>query len=106
MGGIIPTDMREPRLAIESDIHLSIFPSVSSCLGHFQLQPNHVYNGFEAIAENIDKWRGNLIGRINQHDLQSTANSAIFSSDLKTRSFSSVSARLDHFAETFNQQDQ
>ena len=39
-------------------------------------------------------------------DLQSTANSAISSSDLNACTFSSVSARLDHFAERLNQQDQ
>ena len=70
-----------------------------------------MYCGFKAIAENIDVWRGNLVGRIKQYsstisDLQSTANSAIFSSDLNAHSFSSVSARLDHFAERLNQQDQ
>ena len=70
-----------------------------------------MYNGFEAIAENIDGWRVNLIGRIKQYtstisDLQSTANSATYSSDLNARSFSLVSARLDHFAESLNQQDQ
>ena len=97
--------MKEPRLAIESDIHLSIFPSVSSCLSDFQFLPNDVYNGFEAIAENIDKWRGNLIGRIKQYastisDLQSTVNSAIYSRDLNAHSFSLVSARLDHFADS------
>ena len=46
-----------------------------------------MYCGFEAIAENIDEWRGNLVTRIQQYgsmisDLQSTANSAISSSDL------------------------
>ena len=48
VGGIIPTDMRETRLAIESDIHLSIFLSVSSCLSDFQFVPNDVYNGFRS----------------------------------------------------------
>ena len=57
-----------------------------------------MYNGFKAIAENIDEWRGNLIGRIKQYastisDLQSLANSAIYSSDLNAHSFSSVLAR-------------
>ena len=73
--------------------------------------PNKVYCGFKAIAENIDEWRGNLVGRIKQYAstiryLQSPANYAIFSSDLNACSFSSVSARLDHFAERLNQQDQ
>ena len=95
MGGIIPTDIREPRLAIEGDIHLSSNPSASSCLSDFQFLPNEVYCGFEAIAKNIDEWRGNLVTRIKQYmstisDLQSTANSAISSSDLSACSFSSV----------------
>ena len=54
-----------------------------------------MYCGFEAIAKNIDEWRGNLVTRIKQYmstisDLQSTANSAISSSDLSACSFSSV----------------
>ena len=70
-----------------------------------------MYCGFKAIAENIDEWKGNLVSRIKQYastisDLQSTANSAIFSSDLNALSFSSVSARIDHFAERLNHQDQ
>ena len=87
--------MREPRLAIESDVHLSVFPSIQSCLVDLQFIPNDVYNGFKAIADNIDAWRVKLVGRINQYastisDLQTTANSAIYSSDLNARSFSSV----------------
>ena len=111
VGGVIPTDIKEPRLDIEGDIGLSTIPSASSCLSDFQFLPNEVNCGFEAIAENIDEWRGNLVGRIKQYastisDFQSTANSAFFSCDLNARSFSSVSARLDHFAERLNQQDQ
>ena len=34
------------------------FPSASSCLSDFQFLPNDVYCGFEAIAKNIDEWRG------------------------------------------------
>ena len=53
----------------------------------------------------------NLVTRIKQYasttnDLQSSANSAIYSSDLKACLISNVSARLDHFAERLNQQDQ
>ena len=52
-----------------------------------------------------------FINRIKQYastinDLQSSTNSAIYSSDLKTCSVSNESARLDHFAERLNQQDQ
>ena len=39
-------------------------------------------------------------------DIQLTASSAISSSDLNCLSFSSVSTRLDHFAEWLSQQDQ
>ena len=38
--------------------------------------------------------------------LQSTTNSASYSSNLNARSVSNVSARLDQFAERLNQQDQ
>ena len=39
-------------------------------------------------------------------DIQMTASNGISNSDLNARSFSSVSARLEHFAERINQQDQ
>ena len=70
-----------------------------------------MYNGFEAIAENIDAWRVNLVTRIKQYastinDLQSSTNSAIYTGDLNARSTSNILARLDHFAERLNQQDQ
>ena len=53
----------------------------------------------------------NLVDRIKQYastisDLQTTANYAIYSSNLNANSFSSVSARSDHFAERLNHQDQ
>ena len=103
--------MRGPRLAIESDVHLTVFPSVISCLVDLQFIPNDVYNSLEAIADNIDAWRVNLVNRIKQYastinDLQSSTNSTIYTRDLKTRSVSNISARLDHFAESLNQQDQ
>ena len=60
--GVIPTDLRGPRLAIESDIHLAVFPSIASCLVDLQFIPN----GLEAIADNIDAWRVNLVTRIKQ----------------------------------------
>ena len=65
--GVIPTDLRGPRLAIESDVHFAVFPSVSSCLVNLQYIPKDVYNGFEAIADNIDAWRVNLVTRIKQY---------------------------------------
>ena len=110
-GGVIPTDLRGPRLAIESDIHLAVFPTLASCLVDLQFMPNDVYNGLEAIAENIDAWRVNLVTRIKQYastinDLQSSTNSAIYTGDLNARSTSNILARLDHFTERLNQQDQ
>ena len=53
----------------------------------------------------------NLAKRIKQYAstinyLQSSANSATYSSALNARSVSNVLARLDHFAERLNQQDQ
>ena len=103
--------MRGPRLAIESDVHLAVFPSVSSCLVDLQFILNDVYNGLKAIADNIDEWRVNLVNRIKQYastinDLQSSTNSTIYSSNLNAWSVSNISARLDQFAERLNQQDQ
>ena len=65
----------------------------------------------EAVSENIDEWRGHLVTRLKQYatrvnDIQMTASNAISNSDLNAKTFSSVSARLDHFAERINQQDQ
>ena len=53
----------------------------------------------------------NLVTRIKQYastinDLQSSTNSAIYTGDLNARSTFNISARLDHFAERLNQQDQ
>ena len=103
--------MRGPRLAIESDIHLAVFPSVTSCRIYCQFIPNDVYVGLEAIAENIDAWSMNLVTRIKQYastinDLQSSTNSAIYTGNLNAQSTSNISARLDHFVERLNQQDQ
>ena len=70
-----------------------------------------MYWAFEAVSENIDESRGSLVTRVKQYaswisDIQLATITAISSSDLNARSFSSVSARLDHFAERLNQQDQ
>ena len=88
-------------LAIESDVHLAVFPSVSSCLVNLQYIPNDVYNRFEAIADNIDAWRVNLVTRIKQYasttnDLQSSANSAIYSSDLNALKIQSLLSSFDN----------
>ena len=60
--------------------------------------------------ENVDEWRGHLITRLKQYvtinDIQMTASNAISNSDINAHFFLSVSARLDHFAERINQQDQ
>ena len=56
VGGII-TEVKEPRLATEGDIHLSTIPSASSCLSDFQHLPNDVYCAIEAVSENIDECR-------------------------------------------------
>ena len=61
VGGIIPSDLRGPRLAIGGDIHIADFPPVTSCLASLQFLPNDVYNGLQAFAENIDAWRTNLV---------------------------------------------
>ena len=45
--GIIPSDLRGPRLAIEGDIHIADFPPVASCLASLQFLPNDVYNGLQ-----------------------------------------------------------
>ena len=52
-----------------------------------------------------------LVTRIKQYastiiDLQSTSNTVSYSNDLNARSISTVSARLDQFAERLNRQDQ
>ena len=53
-GGGFPTEFSGPRLAIESDIQLAAFPTITSCLANHQFLPNDVYNSLDAIAENID----------------------------------------------------
>ena len=56
------------------------------------------------MSENIDEWRGHLVMRLKQYatkvnDIHLSANNVISKSDLNACPFSSVSARLDHFAE-------
>ena len=87
VGGIIPSDVRGPRLAIEGDIHIADFPPVASCLANFQFLPNDVYEGLQAFSGNIDAWRTNLVTRIKLYgstisDLQSSTNSAIYACNL------------------------
>ena len=111
MGGVIPSDLRGARLAIESDIHIADFPSVTSCLANLQLLPNDVYNGLQAFAENIDGWRTNLITRIKLYsstiaEIQSSTNATSYACNLNARLNSNISVRLDQLAERFNQLDQ
>ena len=86
-GGIKPSELRGPRLAIEGEIHIADFPPVASCLANLQLLPNDVYNGLQAFAENIDAWRTNLVTRIKLYgstitDLQSSTNAAVYACNL------------------------
>ena len=83
----MPTDLRGPRLAIGSDIHIADFPSATSCLASLQFLPNDVYNSLQAFPENIDAWRVNLVTRIKLFgstisDLQSSTNSAVYACNL------------------------
>ena len=96
VGGIIPTDLRGPRLAIESDIHIADFPSVTS----------DICNGLQAFAENIDAWRENLVTRIKLYgatisDLQSSTNSVVYACNLNAGTNSNISVRLNYLAEKF-----
>ena len=73
--------------------------------------PNETYSTIEAIAENVDEWRGCLVSKLKQYAtrvnyIQMTVSNVMANSDINAQSFSSVSARLDHFAEHINQQDQ
>ena len=100
MGGGILGDARGARLAIECDIHIADFPTVTSCLTNLPLLPNEVQNGLQVVAENIDAWRTNLITRIKQYsstiaDLQTSSNATSYACDLNARSNSTISARLD-----------
>ena len=110
-GGIIPSDLRGARLAIESHIHIADLPSFTSCLASLQFLPNDVYNGLQAFAENIDEWRTNLVTRIKLYsstiaDLQSSTNATSYACNLNARTNSNISIRLDQLTEQFNQLDQ
>ena len=64
VGRVILSDARGARLAIESDIFIADFPTVSSCLTNLQLLPAKSYNDLQVVAENIDSWRTNVVTRI------------------------------------------
>ena len=65
------TDLRGNRLAVESDIRISDFPTVASCLNNIQLTPSEFNNGLQVVAENIDLWRASLDTRIKLYNLPS-----------------------------------
>ena len=95
-------------MAIESDISIADFPTVSSCLINLQPLPAEFNNGLQVVAENIDSWRTNLVTRIKLYsstiaDLQTTSNATSYACDLNARANSSISTRIDLLAERFNQ---
>ena len=111
MGGALLSDARGARLAIERDISIADFPTVTSCLANLQLLPNEVNNGFQVVAENIDAWRTNLVTRIKLYsstiaDLQTSSNATSYACNLNARTNSTISARLDQLKERYNQLDQ
>ena len=87
VGGVILSDTRGARLAIESDTSIADFPTVTACLANLQPLPNEVNNGFQVVAENIDAWRTNLVTRIKLYsstiaDLQTSSNATSYACDL------------------------
>ena len=104
VGGVILGDTRGARLAIESDISIADFPTVSSCLTNLQPLPAEFNNGLQVVAENIDSWRTNLVTRIKLYsstiaDLQTTSNANTYACDLNARTNSSILNRIDLLAE-------
>ena len=96
-------DARGARLAIESDISIADFPTVSSCLTNLQPLPAEFNNGLQVVAENTDSWRTNLVTRIKLYSstiatLQTTSNATSYACDLNARANSSISARIDLLA--------
>ena len=108
MGEAILGDARGARLAIESDLSIADFPTVTSCLTNLQPLPNEFNNGLQVVAENIDSWRTNLVTRIKLYssiiaDLQTSSNATSHACDLNSRMNSIISTRIDQLAERFNQ---
>ena len=84
------------RLAIESDISIADFPTVTSYLTDLQPLPNEFNNGLQVVAENIDSWRTNLVTRIKLYsstiaDLQTSSNATSYACDLNARTNSTIS---------------
>ena len=107
-GGVILGDVRGARLAIESDMSIAGFPTVSSCLLDFQPLPTEFNNGLQVVAENIDSWRTNLVTRIKLYsstiaDLKTMSNATSYACDINARTNSSITTRIDSLAERFNQ---
>ena len=96
---------------IESDISITDFPTVTSCLANLQLLPNELNDGLQVFAENIDAWRTYLVTRIKLYsstiaDLQTSSNATSYVCVLNARTNSTNSARLDQLTEKYNQLDQ
>ena len=105
------TDLKGNRLAVESDIRISDFPTVASCLNNIQLTPSEFNNGLQVVAENIDLWRASLVTRIKLYnstiaDLQASSNATSHACDLNARTNSTILNRLDHLTERFNHLEQ
>ena len=106
--GVFLGDVVGARLAIESDISITDFPTISSCLLDLQPLPAEFNNGLQVVAENIDSWRTNLVTRIKLYsstiaDLKTTSNATSYPCDLNARTNSSISTRIDLLVEQFNQ---
>ena len=95
-------------MAIESDLSIADFPTVSSCLLGLQPLPVEFNNGLQVVAENIDSWRTNLVTRIKLYsstiaDLKTTSIATSYACDINARTNSSITTRIDTLAERFNQ---
>ena len=107
MGGISTTE-GEPRLFMETES----IPSVSTTVKAFEhLLLDNNYAAFENKADNIDDWRNQVVTRLNIYaakvnNIQNIANTVVFNSDATYQSFSSVSARLDHFSKLIDVKNQ
>ena len=87
-------------MAIESDISIADFPTVTSCLTNIQLLPSEFNNGLQVVAENIDSWRTNLVTRIKLYsstiaDLQTSSNATSYACNLNAQTNYTFLTRLD-----------
>ena len=74
---------RGARLAIESDIHIADFPTVTSCLASLQFLPNEVYNGLQVTR--IKLYSSTIAG------LQSSTNATSYACNLNAQMNSNIS---------------